>query len=171
MGNTYYDPPTFDSIATTVVGSGGVSEVTFSDIPDTFTHLQIRALVLNSSHSGDVRVQFNGDTGSNYSYHYLYGSGSAASSNGSSSSTYIVPLSEYSNGGYGIFDILDYKNTNKYKTVRSLDGHSRDSGGDISMTSGLWVNTNAITSIKFFPPTGTFAQYSHFALYGMRVAS
>jgi hypothetical protein len=70
--------------------------------------------------------------------------------------------------GTFILDILDYKDTNKYKTARSLDGSDANGSGEISLRSGSWRNTAAITSITL-TPTGTgIAQYSSFALYGIK---
>ncbi len=62
----------YESIATVNVGSSGSSFVEFTSIPSTYKHLQIRA---NSRYTGyqnsgaAVYLQFNGDTGSNYSLH------------------------------------------------------------------------------------------------------
>jgi hypothetical protein len=63
--------------------------------------------------------------------------------------------------------ILDYANTNKYKTLRGLSGADNNGSGEIRFWSGLWQSTNAITSIKFFGNNGNWQQYSHFALYGV----
>jgi len=35
------------------------------------------------------------------------------------------------------------------------------------MVAGVWNQTSAITSIKFTPNTGNFAQYSSATLYGI----
>jgi hypothetical protein len=72
-----------------------------------------------------------------------------------------------------IIDILDYANTNKYKTYRALTGIDKNGSGSIQLTSGVWRNTTAITSITITPqsntsPTNQFQQYSQFALYGIK---
>lgn len=157
----------FESIATTTVGAGGAANVTFSSIPSTYTHLQLRIFAINASASGDVYMQLNSDTGSNYYRHFLYGGGTSIISGGSSA-TAIYAAFEHSTGGTGITDILDYANTNKYKTTRTLMGDDRNGTGDIALTSGLWLNTNAISTITVLPPSGSFAQYSSFALYGIK---
>ena len=46
-GNAYYNPYFYDSIATVVVGSGGASSITFSSVPSTYKHLQIRFIARN----------------------------------------------------------------------------------------------------------------------------
>jgi hypothetical protein len=42
--------------------------------------------------------------------------------------------------------------------------------GEAFFMSSLWMSTSAITSIKLYPNTGNWAQYSHFALYGIKGA-
>lgn len=172
----------YQSIATVTVGSGGSSSVEFTSIPSTFTHLQIRGLG-RSSGAGSVdfaKMQFNGDTTSNYATHYLYGTGASALATAFSSSAYIYQdfyagaaanASVFS--GF-VIDILDYRSTNKNKTVRMLSGwdnNGASNNGNIALQSGLWFKTpEAITSIKLTMNNGSFAQYSHFALYGIKSA-
>ena len=169
----------FESIATVTVGSGGSSDVTFSSIPATYSHLQIRGMAKDSnSTTQQLRFQINTDTGNNYAYHQLYGTGSsvsagAAASQALISNAYAVALNNVTSVfGVSIIDILDYANTNKYKTVRSLHGTDvNGTDGYVGITSGLWQSTSAITSIKFYLTGGAnFAQYSTFALYGIKGA-
>jgi hypothetical protein len=71
--------------------------------------------------------------------------------------------------GVGITDVLDYTNTNKNKVLRNLGGVDNNGSGRVAMTSGMWLNTNAITSITLVPSVGTsFNEYSQFALYGIQ---
>lgn len=160
------------------VGPTAVSDVTFTNIPNTYAHLQIRAqlrLTLATTDDNSY-IQFNSDTGNNYSTHSLYGSGSAAAATATSTTNNILAFrSSGANSsanifGVGVFDILDYANTNKYKTTRNLTGHDQNGSGFIFFNSGLWQNTNAITSIKITPANGNFAQYSQFALYAVKGA-
>jgi len=171
----------FESIATVSVGSGGSSSATFSSIPGTYSHLQVRGIakvVNNNAIAVNGLLQFNSDTGSNYARHLLDGNGSAASASGSASQTSIVvcpfPDNNLSTVRFGAFvlDILDYANTNKHKTVRSLSGYEMNDAtfGAVRFYSGLWQSTNAITSIKIFGDSRNLDQYSHFALYGIKAA-
>ena len=179
----------YESIQTTTVGSGGSANIEFTSIPSTYTHLQIRYIGKTSrgTYANDaLGMRINGDAGNNYSFHIL------RTSETSNSATVVQGFGtqdkinfDYgsmgaSGGGnvffgVGIIDILDYKNTNKYKTVRCLYGV--DNNGTVSgvypitgISSGLWQNTNAITSIELnTPATGaSFTQYSQFALYGVK---
>jgi hypothetical protein len=170
------DAGDFESIATVSVGSGGAADVEFTSIPATFTHLQIRGIgAMTSGGPDDLRIRFNADTGNNYARHYIVGSGSAASASGTATTSFgIVGANALPTTadtfGVGVIDVLDYANTNKYKTMRALAGYDANGSGYIGLSSTLWQNTNAITSIKLYPASSTFPQYSHFALYGIRSA-
>jgi len=181
-GNPFFNPysNSYTSLQTVTVGSGGASSITFSSIPSTYTHLQIRALSQNAQSTtgyDQISMRFNGDTGTNYTDHYIIGNGSTASANAETSVTSIrkIGVSGESGSanvfGANIIDILDYANTNKYKTARGLygrDGNTNNTDGIVVLASGLWLNTAAITSITLFDITGfNFTQNSSFALYGV----
>ena len=167
----------FESIATVTVGSGGAANVEFTSIPGTYQHLQIRAIGRNTTAAtglDGVFAQFNSDTGSNYARHNLIGNGTSASASATTSTTVMVfgqiPKNNETADRFGVFvcDILDYANTNKYTTTRSLLGTDLNGSGEVRLTSGLWQNSAAVTSIKLTCETNNFAQYSHFALYGIK---
>ena len=172
-GNAAYNPPgNYESIATVIVGSGGASEINFTSIPGTYASLQVRYIARHSTTDDTIGFQFNADTGSNYARHRLSGDGSSASSAAVTSGTRGTAGTANNTANtfmVSIMDILDYTDTNKYKTVRILPGRDYNGSGDIQLLSTLWMNTNAITSIKFyFESAGNFAQYSKFALYGIK---
>ena len=173
----------YESIATVNVGTLGAATVTFSSIPSTYKHLQIRALAqTNRAVYGidQLNIQLNSDTGTNYARHYLYGDGSAAAAGGSSSANLFFDLNgsvgTSTGGTFGglVIDILDYANTSKYKTGRALSGVDLNGtiagyGGRVGLFSGLWQNTAAISTITISPNIGTLiTQYSSFALYGVK---
>lgn len=163
----------FESIATTTVGGGGAASVTFSSIPATYTHLQIRAIDVEGTGSDYTytTLRFNSDSGSNYTRHQLLGNGTSASSYGAGSLTGISANIGSLKAGYFsgiVIDILDYANTNKYKTLRSLSGTDQNGAGFVALMSGLWQSTSAINTVTFTPGTATFSQYSSFALYGIK---
>jgi len=162
----------YESIATVTVGSGGSSSITFSSIAADWTHLQIRALIKQSDGYG-AYARLNSDSGNNYTRHRLQGNGSTASAFGETGQNRlnINTSAGFSDFGVLITDILDYANTNKYKTVRHLTGIDKNGSGAVLLESGLWMDTSAITSITFINPfTGNYSQYSKFALYGLRSA-
>jgi hypothetical protein len=163
-------PATYEPIATTTT-SGSASSVTFSSITGTYTDLVI---VVNAggSTNADLHIQFNADTGSNYSRTVLSGSGSAASSGRQSSVTYIrVDNLGYLNTTFpafnAIINVMNYSNTTTNKTVVSRTNNA-STGVDASV--GLWRSTAAITSVVLFPDTGTLTNGSTFTLYGIKAA-
>jgi hypothetical protein len=175
-GNLWQPGKDFDSIATVTVGGGGAASITFSSIPATYRHLEIRYIAQNSGFR-DLWGRFNGDTTTTYNAHGVYGDGaSAAAFSGTNPQANMsfgyTSLSAQTNiFGAGVVSILDYANTSKYKTIRSLAGYDANGSGLSVLYSGLWQNTAAITSITMLPTTsGTplFSQYSSFALYGVK---
>ena len=169
----------YESIATVSVGSGGAANVEFASIPGTYTHLQVRYIGRDNrsgTNSDDIYFRFNSDsTTANYNSHRLYGNGSSVSADrvtgyaGTLSAFVSASTATASAFGGGVTDILDYANTNKYKTTRSIGGHDDNGSGFVSFISGLWLSTSAITTITIFPLNGTsFNQYSQFALYGIK---
>jgi hypothetical protein len=158
----------YESIATTTVGGGGATDVTFSSIPSGFEHLQIRCLVqANTSGNSALSLNYNSDTtASNYYRHALLGDGSSASTQ--AAQQFYAGVITDNAWSVNIIDILDYKNTNKYKTTRVLGGRENNSTGSVFFTSQLWMNTNAISTIKISPAAANFVEYSSIALYGIK---
>lgn len=172
----------FESIQTYTVGAGGSASITFSAIPSTYKHLQIRAIMRDQratyGNSGQY-LQFNTDTGSNYSWHNLQGDGSSATARSGATQAQMYGNSAAGGGapsndfGAMIVDIFDYANTSKYKTMRMLSGVDLNGtvagfGGIMELASGSWRSTSAITSITVAPSNPNWVQYSTFALYGIK---
>ena len=168
----------FESIASTTISSGTVSYIEFTGIASTYKHLQLRLIGRSNvgvSGNDNYWITFNGDTTSSYSNHYLLGSGSSAGAGAITSASSMLiartPGTSATANAFGaaIVDILDYANTNKNKTVRSLTGADLNGSGDIFLFSGAWLKTNAITSIKIEGmASSSNALYSSFALYGVK---
>jgi hypothetical protein len=167
----------YESIAT-ASGTGSASTITFSSIPSTYTHLEIRyiARTTGTYTYEDSKFRFNSQT-SGYAFHVLNGDGATASAGASTSTAYIgVGLTTGSTGtasayGVGVVSILDYTNTNKNKTYRILTGEDRNGAGHIQLGSGLYsANTNAISSITIDTVSGNWTTDSKFALYGIKGA-
>jgi len=165
----------YESIAT-AYGSGG-STITFSSIPSTYTHLQLRVIgkLSGSVGYGQAYVQFNGDTAANYSAHQLYGTGSSAASGATVSATKAdvttwFPDSTTANMfGASVTDILDYANTNKYKTIRVLGGFDTNNtnSGLVGLFSSSWRSTAAVSSMSI-TAASNFLSGTVFELFGIR---
>lgn len=167
----------YESIATVTVGAGNASTITFSSIPSTYSHLQIRGIYRTdrASFSDYFKVRYNSDSGSNYSQHQILADGSAATAAGTANTDHAqwagiastVASSNVFSGG--VFDLLDYANVNKYKTNRSLSGYDSNGSGRILFESGAWRNTAAVNTVTIISGSGsTILQYSTFALYGIK---
>jgi len=179
---TFGVPSSYESIASTTVGSGGASSIAFTSIPADYTHLQIRGIgrTSDANTGGNLAtyIRINSDTGNNYAFHQLYGNGTSAGAGAGTSQNLIYTIHAGPRGNdlsntfsAQIIDILDYKNTNKYKTVRTLGGHDMNdtTAQRIALTSGVWMSTSAITRIDIYLESN-MAQYTQFALYGIKGA-
>lgn len=164
----------YESIQTVTLASNQPS-ITFSSIPSTFKHLQIRAVSAGDTNT-NVRLRFNGDTATNYATHGIQagaGYGTSVYTNSSTSATSIMlfdqQLGNSTNFNATVTDILDYTSTSKNKTIRTLNGVKGGTGGFMYFQSGLWFKTpEAVTSITIYPFTGNFYTYTTFALYGIK---
>lgn len=147
------------------------ASIEFNNIPGTYSHLQLRGIARTATNVS-LGLRFNSDTGSNYSRHFLNGSGSSAAAGGGASTTTIfagTAAQASSTFGANVIDILDYKDTSKYTTVRSFSGSDNNGSGFVQFMSGNWRNTNAVTSISIIQVEGDqLTQYTQFALYGIK---
>lgn len=161
-----------------ITATGSESTITFSSIPSTFSHLELRCYVrdttANTESGGFIR--FNGDSGSSYYRHWIGGNGSTAtSSNGGSFSIgqwFLYPGASATAGRFGgyVMQILDYSNTNKNKTLKASGGYDANGSGWVTLGSGAWFNTAAINSVLVGAQTA-FAAGSRFDLYGIATSN
>ena len=169
----------FDALSTVIVPSGGLSSITFAGIPQTgYSHLQIRVMArstYNANASSALNIRFNDNsTSANYSTHLLDGNGSGAPGSYNASGDY--PQGSIANAtasagtfGVNVFDILDYASIDKYKTIRNIGGNDNNGSGAVRIGSGnFYLDTNGINSIALYTPSGNLAEYSSFALYGVK---
>jgi hypothetical protein len=179
--------PAFESIAT-ATGTGSSGTITFSSIPSTYQHLQLRIMskVTNTTLAGySGQIRFNGATGAVYAEHYFYASGSAAAGAGNSPSTTSIAILRLSASsktsspdmsnimGVMIMDIHDYASATKNKTLRyqgGVDSNDADANSKYSVLgSGLYNATTPISSIDIITDGGTnFTTSSVFSLYGIK---
>ena len=168
-----------------IILSANTTSITFSSIPQTYTHLQLICMTRITRTNDDAssnQLSFNGDSGSNYAYHGVFaGANSTTPDTGSAASTSTMYIGTNASNGTAagtyapmIIDILDYRNTNKYKVARSITGFTTNTTSTgprgMSIRSGLWLNTNAITSMTFNPNINQYMAGSTFTLYGIKGA-
>jgi hypothetical protein len=172
----------FESIAS-ATGTGSSGVITFSSIPSTYKHLQIRGIA-KDTYAGTfelpTRVRFNSDTGNNYTMHNLNGNGASVAAQGEATGTNAFFKFRGSNlstdatfanmNAVSILDIIDYADTSKYKTVRGFSGSDRNGSGSIFLISGLWLSTSAINTITLTADGTNWTTSTTFALYGIKGA-
>jgi hypothetical protein len=175
-GNAVFVDGDYESIATVSIGAGGASTATFSSIPQTYQHLQIRWLARGTdAGQNTVFGTMNGLTASSYAHHLLYGGASegvGAEMGTGSGAFFVGSISNSSRAtncfSAGIADIFDYTSTSKVKVMRSFSGRDDNTNGIvISSSTAYYASTPAITSLVF-NTTGNFTQYTHFGLYGIK---
>lgn len=169
---------TFTQIGSAVtVGAGGAASIDFTSIPSTYTDLVVklsgRSTDTTANESSELRLQFNSDTGSNYSRRMLYGDGGAAGSSSATTTGMRVGFVD-TNGNTS----STFSNTEIY--IPNYAGSSQKSvsadsvvEGNVAqymyatLIAGLWTGTSAITSIKLYIPSFNFVQHSTAYLYGV----
>jgi hypothetical protein len=166
----------YESIAS-FYSLGTVTSYTFSSIPGTFKHLQLRMYLPGgtSVSATNLDIQVNGDTGTNYVNHWFNGTGTTVSASSQTSNPRIEEMVLFRSANTYpagvILDILDYADTNKYKTFRTLSGKEDGNSGDVRITSHMWMSTSAITSIKVYPDNNNnFPPGVRLSLYGIKGA-
>ena len=166
----------FDLLETTILTTTA-SSVTFDNLDaySGYRNLQIRIVARSNVGAGNsslVGLGVNGDTGSNYVWHFIRGTGSIVQSDAGTNKTsmerlfYIPGPNATANAfGSGVIDILDFSSSSKNTTARALGG---EVGADsqIALASGAFFNTAAVTSLEIKDLFGSFIATSRFSLYG-----
>jgi len=170
-------------IATILSPSG--SGYTFSNIPQTYDHLELRIFGKDGRNPlySSCNVQINGDTAGNYNMvapqvdsrvgapyggeSFSAGFGAFVYWPGASSSTY---------WGSGSIKIFEYTNTNKNKTMIFNGGYvgygdGTSEQGMVTSGMGNWRSTAAVTSLVLTTNGGSsFAAGTRLSLYGIKGA-
>ena len=155
---------TYEKIATQTLG-GTATSVTFSSIASTYTDL-VLIFAGKGSTGGNMTLQFNSDTGTNYSSTILYGDATAPGSVRGSNQSSMNIGSVGTDISTDILQVMNYANATSYKTV--LGRYSR--ADEVGSKAGLWRSTSAITNIVVAISGGNFAIGSTFTIYGIKAA-
>jgi len=165
----------YESIAS-ATGTGSSGTITFSSIPSTYKHLQIRAITrctLAGVAQEDIQVRVNGDTGTNYSYHNFQNASTFV--NGASATQMTLAQGVVLSAGHTanfvtpvIIDVQDYASTTKNKTFKSFAGIRNPDIANVQIGSGAWLSTSAINSITLLLQSSNWTTTTQFALYGIK---
>ena len=177
------DSSSFMSIAT-VTAAGGEGTMSFTSIPGTYKHLQIRSYAADTyvppttPGASGADIRFNSDTGNNYSYVRLYSDGTTVDSSSNVNTTSISSLigsawllSGTHNFSPSVADIFDYQNTSKFKSAKGFSGardNSTSTNQQMILGTALWYSTAAITRIDILAAISGWKAGSTFALYGIK---
>lgn len=171
------NPASFESIATTVLGSTA-SSVTFSGIPSTYRHLEIRyvARTNGADNVSDVYFQVNGNTTSIYS-NLTVGAVNGTTerlrqvNTANSSMGYIGGNSGTAYASSGIIRVPYYANSSYRKTyyfrIGVAGSGSVNMGNWYTFGGGLAATTSAVSSVTILT-SGTLIAGSRFDLYGIK---
>lgn len=161
-------------LISTAFGTGSSGVIDFTSIPQTYKHLQIRYTAKNSSTATQINITMNSITSGVYTRHSLLGNGSAVSSTSASASQTSIQLVESMANSTtanavnsGVIDILDYTSTTKNKTIRGMYGMA-DNLTRVYLSSGLYNQTTAVSSVTLTASANNFSSLSRFSLYGIR---
>ncbi|CAB4146898.1 hypothetical protein UFOVP696_11 [uncultured Caudovirales phage] len=177
-GNPVIMPNSYESIAS-ATGNGSSSIFTFSSIPSTYSHLQIRMISrgVRSLSAEQLYIRVNGDGGNNYTYHYLFADGSGVGV-GANANVSVYFAAQFPAGTENanvylssVIDLLDYTSTNKHKVMKALNGYDNNANtgllsSQVWFSSGVWMNSAAVTSISVLS-NGAFASGTSIGLYGV----
>ena len=162
------------------------TSIVFNNIPQSYVNLEIRGIARTTQAAAGgspITMNFNNDSGANYSIHQLYGSGSGVGDSiGNANQTRALWAASggWQSLGSGdpanffsthIISINNYSSGSTYKTVRAR--HGRDTNqttgatGRIMYESSNWRSFSPITSITIACDT-QFVAGTSFSLYGIK---
>ena len=165
----------FEPIATITVSGGSTTSFTFSSIPSTYKHLQLRGIARTGASNDTLWMRLNGNTGANYSAHTLKGNsegvvGTDANANANKINPIAWCVGTTGIWGVSIIDIHDYTSTTRNKTVRAFfgaDNNAQTGAGIVYLASGSLRSTSAIDSVTIASDSILTAGTT-FALYGIK---
>lgn len=173
----------YEALATVDVGSG-VNEVIFAGIPSGYRHLELYMTTRDSRSPvtySNVLMQYNGDTGTNYSVHAIFGDTRTGMNEDSGYNTpYViasnVPSTSSTANSFAssIMKIRDYSNRNVYKTNQYICGYDSNTTGwsginsNVATGGGNWRSLDPIQSIRLYTNNTPIGAGSHFTLFGVK---
>jgi hypothetical protein len=158
---------TYEKIASTTLGSANAT-ISFSSIPSTYTDLRL-VFTGTVTSASSLRLTFNSDSGTNYSFTIIRGNGTEAASRQTTNASFMTfhnqNLSTTIPQFYS-FDIFSYAGSTN-KTLLATTQQDLNGDGSVIYTVGLWRNTSAINTITFTNSVSTFATGTTATLYGI----
>ena len=160
-------------IETIEVGAGGAASIEFTSIPQDGVDL-VCVFSTRSDTTGSAEViytQLNSDTGANYAYVALRGNGSSASSfGGSSQNQLFIGYQPKSSDTASTFTNTEiYVSNYTSSSAKSVASNSADENNGTeafqTLTANTYSTSSPVTTLKVYPLSGNFVQYSSASLY------
>jgi hypothetical protein len=160
--------PALDALGSVTFATTTAS-VLFSSIPQTYTNLEVRIFAIGVT-NGDMLIQLNGSN--MQKSHFLFanpGTAAGATTVYTGYLNYATNLSD-TYPYISLVSVLDYKNTNKLKTVKGWFGINKNAttGSEINLTSHYYNSTSPVTSLTITATGGGFGAGTQISLYGVK---
>jgi hypothetical protein len=157
-------------IYTQTVGAGGIGELSFTNIPQTFTDLKIviSARIANAAAANTLYIGINGAYSSTTS-RYLAGDGTSVTSSISGSALIgDVSANSATANTFGSVEVYipNYRSSNFKQYISDSVSENNTTSAFTEMWAGLWSSTSAITALKF-SASANMMQYSTITIYGI----
>lgn len=166
-------PATYDSIATTTLGSANTT-ITFSNIPNTYTDLRLIFVGRTSSGADTLMIRFNGNTGTVYSRTYIHAQPgypgtplSGRSTDQSSIDVMGVQSLKSTQPEMVTLDIFSYASSNNKTVLATYAADLNGNGSSVASTVALARITSAISSISLVILNPDMAAGTTATLYGI----
>lgn len=167
-------PITYEPIQTYTL-STSASTITFNSIPATYTDLRLIVVAKATFDTDGIRLRFNNNTGTNYSWTNLRANGGTVASSAATNQNSLAFLGQTGGGisntvpSFGSADIFNYA-ADIFKTVLIEDNTNRGASGDLSRFVGLYRSTTALSRIDLFEVSGDLPSGVTATLYGIKNA-
>jgi hypothetical protein len=167
-------PITYEPIQTYTL-STSASTITFNSIPATYTDLRLVVVGKAALDTDGIRIRFNNDTGTNYSWTNLRTNGGTVASSTANNQNALAFLGQSGTGmsntisSFGAADIINYA-ASIFKTVLIEDNTNRGASGELSRFVGLYRSTTAISRIDLFEVSANLPSNVTATLYGIKNA-
>lgn len=169
---------TYIPIATIVVGSGGANTIEFTSIPGTYSDLLLKLSARSNRNvflATSLNLRFNGSTANYYNMNLTKQSTSASesvTSNANESELGWNSQDTDTANTFGVSQIYipNYTSSNNKTFSADTVQENNSTSQYMSISSGRWENSAAITSITLRQLNGSFnfKQYSTATLYGIK---
>lgn len=155
--------PTY-TLLNQVALTAAASNISFSNIPQNYGDLIfILDGQCSGNNMGDMYLQLNGDTASNYTLVWAYASGSVTGSGSGNRTGLVGGFTSTTDRNFITWHLMEYSSIDKHKTA--LSRHA--SGTNVHMFASRWSNTSPVTSVNIRGDASSFIAGTTVSIYGV----